>query len=137
MHRRLFLSIIVAGATLVGLPAVAAEPSDLLPGMDRMLLRAGPTSAAPGQTEGPQVRRLVVPPYPMEAHAAAMEGRVGVCFDVDETGTVVDPIIVLSSADVFEEPALEAINKSRFLPARLDDIPVRSHLCRTYRFILE
>ena len=122
---------------LIGLTAVAAEPPDLLPGMERTLVRLGPTSAVPGQTEGPQVQRMVVPGYPWEAHAAAVQGRVVVCFDVDETGSVVDPIIVHSSADVFERPALDAINKSKFLPARLDDIPVRSHLCRTYRFVLE
>lgn len=126
------------GAILVACGGLARADSDqLLPGMGEVLARAGPSSAVRGPEDGPQVLRMVIPAYPRSAHAAALQGRVVVCFDVDETGKVVNPVIITSSADVFEPTTLAAVQRSTFLPARQGDIPVRSHLCRTYRYVLE
>jgi TonB family protein len=83
------------------------------------------------------VLKTVIPQYPARAHAAAEEGRVRVCFDVDETGAVLDPVVLASTGELFEQAVLDAVSSSRFLPARQAGIPVRSRACRSYRFILE
>lgn len=138
MNRQLLLSasalIVVSSATAGSL---RADTPGLLPGVEQAIQRAGPTSATPGPADGPTVLKTVIPQYPPKAHAAAEEGRVRVCFDVDETGLVLNPVVLASSGEVFEQAVLEAVTTSRFLPARQGGIPVRSRLCRSYRFVLE
>jgi len=74
--------------------------------------------------------------YPRAARAARQEGRVMVCFTVDERGRVHMPAVRASSDPVFNPPVLEAISASRFAPARLGKVAVRSTACRTFRFEL-
>jgi len=74
--------------------------------------------------------------YPRAARAARQEGRVMVCFTVDERGRVHMPAVRASSDPVFNSPVLEAISASRFSPARLGKVAVRSTACRTFRFEL-
>lgn len=138
MTHQLLLSVIaLLVLSAAGIGSLRADSTRLLPGVEQAVQRAGPTSAAPGAADGPTVLKTVIPPYPPRAHAAAQEGRVRVCFDVDETGAVLDPVVLASSGELFEQAVLDAVSASRYLPARQAGIPVRSRVCRSYRFILE
>ncbi len=138
MNRQILFSayvlIAVSSATVASL---RADTPGLLPGVEQAIERAGPSSAAPGTAHGPTVLKTVIPQYPPTAHAAAQQGRVRVCFDVDETGLVLNPVVLASSGEVFEQAVLEAQRLQQLLPARQAGIPVRSRLCRSYRFLLE
>ncbi|MEM0963789.1 MAG: energy transducer TonB, partial [Bacteroidota bacterium] len=56
--------------------------------------------------------------YPSMAREAGIEGQVVVQFIVDEEGNVTDPVVLRSPADILSQAALEAVNASRFTPAR-------------------
>ena len=83
----------------------------------------------------PRPLELVPPAYPSRAQRLEQDGRVVVCFTVDESGTVREPVVVSSSDTLFNDPVLQAIAASRFLPAESDGQPVKSTACRTYRFV--
>ena len=80
----------------------------------------------------PRPLELVPPAYPSRAQRLEQDGRVVVCFTVDESGTVREPVVVSSSDTLFNDPVLQAIAASRFLPAESDGQPVKSTACRTY-----
>ena len=79
---------------------------------------------------------LPQPVYPRAARAARQEGRVMVCFTLDERGMVRAPAVRSSTDAVFNQPVLDAISAARFTPARVGRQPVRSTACRTFRFVL-
>jgi len=96
----------------------------------------GPAAAAadPSVPE-PRPLDLVAPAYPSRAQRLEQDGRVVVCFTVDESGSVREPVVVSSSDTQFNDPVLQAIAASRFLPAHSEGLPVKSTACRTYRFV--
>jgi TonB family protein len=94
----------------------------------------GSTAGDPSIPE-PRPLELVSPAYPSRAQRLEQDGRVVVCFTVDESGTVREPVVVSSSDMQFNDPVLQAISSSRFLPAQSEGKPVRSTACRTYRFV--
>lgn len=96
---------------------------------------AGQT-ALPGELAEPEPVLLPQPVYPRAARAARQEGRVMVCFTLDERGRVREPAVRASTAAVFNQPVLDAISGARFTPARVGAQPVRSTACRTFRFVL-
>lgn len=83
----------------------------------------------------PRPLEMVAPAYPSRAQRLEQDGRVVVCFTVDEVGTVREPVVVSTSDTQFNEPVLSAIAASRFLPAHSEGKPVKSTACRTYRFV--
>ena len=66
----------------------------------------------------------VVPVYPQRALARRLEGYVVVEFIVTRTGSVRDVVVVESTADIFERPAVEAALKFRYKPRVIDGEPV-------------
>jgi TonB family protein len=94
-------------------------------------------ASAGGDPSVPEPRplELVSPAYPSRAQRLEQDGRVVVCFTVDESGAVREPVVVSSSDTLFNDPVLQAIAASRFLPAESDGQPVKSTACRTYRFV--
>ena len=120
----------VSGEILVGstaTPLVAAAPvtGDSAIG-----------SLPAGNLSEPRPVLLPQPLYPRAARAARQEGRVAVCFTVDERGRVHTPAVRASTDPVFNQPVLDAISASRFTPARVGKQAVRSTACRTFRFEL-
>lgn len=85
----------------------------------------------------PPVLPLVTatPRYPIEAIRQAKQGRVVTCFLVDAAGTIVKPEIIELSDEVFREPTLAALARSRYEP-RPDDAALRPS-CRTYTYSLD
>jgi hypothetical protein len=85
----------------------------------------------------PPVLPLVTatPRYPIAAIRAAKQGRVVTCFLVDATGDIVEPEIIELSDEVFREPTLVALSRSRYEP-RAADSALRPS-CRSYTFSLD
>lgn len=120
------------GAADMTTPLAAVAPAQDEPGARP----PGSTSTATGHLTEPQPVLLPSPVYPRAARAARQEGRVMVCFTVDERGKVQLPAVRSSTDPVFNDPVLEAISASRFTPARSGKQAVRSTACRTFRFEL-
>lgn len=74
------------------------------------------------------------PRYPIEAIRAAKQGRVVTCFLVDAAGLIIEPEIIEISDEIFREPILTALSRSRYEP-RDSDLPRPS--CRSYTFTLD
>jgi len=75
------------------------------------------------------------PIYPLKAIRSAKQGRAVSCFFVDSDGNVVRPEIVELSDEIFREPILTALARSRYRA-----LPGESALrpgCRTFIFRLE
>jgi Gram-negative bacterial TonB protein C-terminal len=84
----------------------------------------------------PPVLPLVTatPRYPIEAIRAAKQGRVVTCFLVDAAGLIVQPEIIELSDEMFREPILSALSRSRYEPRKSD---VLRPSCRSYTFSLD
>ena len=116
----------VSGEILVGRPGNALVAA----------ARAQDDAVPMGDLAEPEPVVLPQPVYPRAARAARQEGRVMVCFTLDERGRVLEPAVRASTDEVFNQPVLDAISAARFTPARLGREPVRSTACRTFRFVL-
>lgn len=79
--------------------------------------------------------RMAMPSYPRSAVRAAKEGRVVACFHVDSDGYVLEPEVIEASDEVFEQPTLEALGRSRY--RGWSDRRVVRPACRTYLFELD
>jgi len=66
-----------------------------------------------------------------------LTGLVTISLTVDDKGNVQDEKIIKSSHHELEEPALTAIKKWRFKPARKDGNPVAMHVAIPIRFTAE
>jgi hypothetical protein len=74
------------------------------------------------------------PRYPIEAIREAKQGRVVTCFLVDAAGAIVDPQLIEISDEVFREPTLAALSRSRYEPRESDALRPS---CRSYTFSLD
>ena len=86
------------------------------------------------KTEPPVPVRTVAPEVPSSFSRSGSVGLVTVNFIVDEKGNVQDATIVKSSHAVLEEPALTAIKKWRFKPAKKDGVVVAVHVTIPIKF---
>ena len=86
------------------------------------------------KTEPPVPVRTVAPDVPSSFSRSGSVGLVTVNFVVDEKGNVQDPTIVKSSHAELEEPALTAIKKWRFKPAKKDGNAVSVHVTIPIKF---
>lgn len=62
----------------------------------------------------------IAPVYPQRALARRLEGHVLLEFAVTRIGTVRDIVVVESTAEIFERPAIEAALKFRYKPRVID-----------------
>jgi TonB family protein len=62
----------------------------------------------------------IAPNYPSEALAAGREGEVQLEFTIAANGTVKDVVVVDSSSPEFEEPAVTALLRWRYLPTNVE-----------------
>lgn len=120
-------------------PAQAQVSGEILVGRADNPLRTDAPADEPAPTGNltePRTVLLPQPVYPRAARAARQEGRVMVCFTLDERGMVRAPAVRSSTDPVFEQPVLDAISAARFTPAKAGAQPVRSTACRTFQFVL-
>lgn len=74
------------------------------------------------------------PIYPYDAAMAGLNGKVLVAFVIDTQGQVVNPHVIRSNNPWFERPALDAILKWKFEPARKDGRPVNTRASQLLEF---
>ncbi len=78
------------------------------------------------------------PDYPIAASQKGLEGYVVVQFDVTETGTIENAVVIESSSSVFNKPAIKAAYRSRYKPRSIDGVPQKSFgLRKMFRFEME
>jgi len=97
---------------------------------------AGATTAF-AATEPAVPVRMVPPEYPYQLKREGVTGVVTVAFDVDEKGNVQGAKVVKSSNTEFEKPALDAITKWKFKPARKDGVPITTRVSIPLQFKMD
>ncbi len=76
-----------------------------------------PAFAADG-VEPPVPVRTVPPVFPEEMRRDGVSGVVTVSILIDEKGNVTEPKVVKASHEAFSQPALDALSKWKFKPAK-------------------
>jgi periplasmic protein TonB len=76
-----------------------------------------PLRAADGM-EPPVPVRTVPPVFPDEMRRAGTSGVVTVSILIDEKGNVQEPKVVKTSHEAFSQPAMDALSKWKFKPAK-------------------
>ncbi len=94
-----------------------------------------PRYVTPEMTPPVLVHR-VEPDYPEAARRARIEGKVILRAVIAESGAV-QSVQVLRSVPLLEEAAVEAVQKWRYTPARLDGEPLRVYLTVVVTFQLQ
>lgn len=96
------------------------EITKVNPGIDFHIPRVSKHFTLKQVDQRPRVLKPVAPIYPYQATVNGIEGRVVLRFIVDEDGKVQDPEVVKAEPKgVFEEAALAAIVKYKFMPATI------------------
>lgn len=85
--------------------------------------------------EPPMPSKTVAPNYPSELKREGVVGMVTLSILVDEKGNVQNPIIKKSSRPEFEKPALDAVSKWKFEPAKKDGKPVAVQVVIPMKFM--
>jgi periplasmic protein TonB len=98
-----------------------------------VLLTVLPVSAQP-KLEPPVPVRTVAPEYPFELRREGVVGLVLVSCVIDEQGNVTELAIEKTTNVGFNAPALEALKKWKFKPARIDGNPVAKKVVIPLRF---
>lgn len=99
-------------------------------------LTAGPLLAE-GKIEPPVPVRTTSPRVPEEFTRAGKPGLVTVNFSVDEQGSVQDAKVVKTTAEILDAPAVEAVMKWKFKPAKKDGQPFAMRVSIPIKFEVE
>lgn len=104
-----------------------------------LLLTCGLVTPAFAQTktEPPVPVRTVAPEYPNELRRDGVSGLVMVKCSIDEQGNVTGTEVEKSSNAAFEKPAVEAVKKWKFKPAKQDGAPVTVKVSIPIKFVFE
>jgi protein TonB len=89
------------------------------------------------KTEPPVPVRTVAPEYPDELRREGVSGLVMVKCSIDEQGNVTETVIEKSSNAAFEKPAVAAVKKWKFKPAKQDGAPVAIKVSIPIKFVFE
>ena len=89
------------------------------------------------KTEPPVPVRTVAPEYPNELRRDGVSGLVMVKCTIDEQGNVTETLIEKSSNAAFEKPAVDAVKKWKFKPAKQDGAPVAIKVSIPIKFVFE
>jgi periplasmic protein TonB len=119
------------GVSNVGIPAALGTAKTMLaaPPPIPEVRRVG------GEIRAPQRLVYVPPVYPPVALSAKAEGEVILEATLDETGAVRD-LKVIKSHPLFDRAAIDAVQKWRYSPTRLNGVPVSVIMSITVRFAL-
>ncbi|MDP1580873.1 MAG: energy transducer TonB [Candidatus Didemnitutus sp.] len=97
----------------------------------------GSTSALANESfEAPVPVRMVPPKYPQDMRRDGTSGIVTVKCLIDEKGNVTETSVERASNDAFIQPALEALRKWKFKPAKRGGNPVALHVSIPIQFNL-
>jgi protein TonB len=101
------------------------------------LTAAGAPAFAQSKTEPPVPVRTVPPDYPSELRREGVSGLVMVKCNIDEKGDVTETIVEKSSNEAFDKPAIAAVKKWKFKPAKQDGSPVAIKVSIPIKFVFE
>lgn len=87
--------------------------------------------------ENPIPVRTVKPEYPRELRAQGVTGVVMVKCAIDAQGNVTETSVSKSSNEAFDKPAMSAVKKWKFKPARQDGNPVAIQVTIPIKFVVE
>lgn len=85
----------------------------------------------------PQIVKRVIPKYPDMAIRAGLEGTVWVKILVDKDGLPKKAVVIKSTAELFNDPAVEAAMGFVFTPAVMNQGPVRVWVSIPFKFALK
>ena len=74
--------------------------------------------------EPPVPVRTVAPKYPSELKREGITGVGSIKCTIDEKGNVTEPVVVKTSNPAFSDPAMEALSKWKFKPAKRGGVVV-------------
>ena len=100
-------------------------------------LLVGSPLFAQTKTEPPVPVRTVAPDYPVQLKRDGVTGVVMVKCTIDEKGNVTETTVEKSSNDAFDEPAVAALKKWKFKPAKQDGNPVAIKVSIPIKFVYE
>jgi TonB family protein len=109
------------------------RPRLFLSGLLLLSLAAGLLSGQAGPMP-PKILKRPPPIYPYNVQMAGLTGKVEVEFVIDTEGQVSNPVVVRSNNPWFERPALDAILKWKFEPARMNGKAVNTRAAQTLEF---
>lgn len=89
-----------------------------------LALLALPLAAHAETKEAPVPVRMVRPTYPQELLRDGVNGVVTISCTIDEKGAVKDVKVEKASHQAFSQPAVEAVARWKFKPAKLDGVAV-------------
>lgn len=98
---------------------------------------AAPAEELPPLLKTPQLLAFEQAPYPEEAKAAGVEGKVLLLLEIDESGAVTSVEILQPAGHGFDEAAANAAWKLRFSPAEDETGPVPVAIEFEYGFVLD
>lgn len=104
-------------------PATAKNPSE-------------PKDTEFGGDSGPKFLHREMPVYPMIARRLAKEGRVILRLTIDGKGNLIDLEVIETASYGFTGAAVDAVKRSTFLPAKMDDKPITSRALLPIKFTL-
>lgn len=90
-----------------------------------------------GTATGPKFLHREIPVYPHIARRLGKEGKVILKLTLNEKGELLNIEVIESAQFGFTESAIEAVKKSKFLPAMKDGIPVACRAILPIRFVLK
>ncbi len=114
-------------------PASAVSAQDSLQGE----VSGKPDIAELGSADGPAFIKRVLPRYPWVARKTGREGSVLLRLTIDETGRLLDVVVVEKAGFGFDREAIRAVRLSTFRPAIRKGMPVKSEALLYVRFKLE
>jgi periplasmic protein TonB len=87
--------------------------------------------------ENPVPLKTPPPRYPESLKREGVSGVVAISIVIDETGAVTSSAVAKSSHPEFERPALDAVAKWKFKPAKKDGNVVKVRVTLPLRFSVE
>lgn len=87
--------------------------------------------------KGPDIVKRVMPQYPEMAIRAGLEGTVWVKILVDKDGRPKKAVVMKSTVEIFNDPAVEAAMQFIFTPAVMNNGPVRVWVAMPFKFRLK
>lgn len=85
----------------------------------------------------PQIVKRVIPKYPEMALRAGLEGTVWVKILVDKDGLPKKAVVIKSTAELFNDAAVDAAMKFVFTPAVMNHGPVKVWVSIPFKFLLK
>jgi len=95
------------------------------------------TDITPKADEIPSPVKTIAPEYPANLRKDKVSGLVSVMIVIDEKGEVMAAEVSKTTNDEFREPALDAIRRWRFKPAKLEGKAVKFRVTVPVRFMVE